>query len=247
MLAAWMLSACGGPTSEPLPTSVANPPGVSIVAAPATTPVTPAAPHATSAAAATPDAPLCEPLVRCGCFVGCEQFVALPAEPGVLTLARTGGQRFRRSPSQPGGAEICDASGRCVGPLEVPGETCTDRCAPAPAPFRCRYTPAGACDRLELGMHWGDPLTEGDGSTDGVARVLAARSATLARCFVRGPTVEDGFLRLAIRADGTLDRVQTSEMPERISTCLRREARRVLRFPPGETMIVQVPLRYIAH
>lgn len=237
LLIAFVLMACDG-SREPDPATTSPPARLaSDGAPPAIVPATePPAPQPV----AIPAAPLCEPLVSCGCYNTCADF--MPDEGDASIFRRVGGGRwaYRRAP-EGSGARVCDEYGRCFPPLVTADEPCAGSCQPAPAQFRCVRVPTGACTRIDYGLTIEDVAPTAPPRVRIVRRVVSERRADLDRCF--GQTSVDGQVTLHVAENGTARRVQVDRMPPPSRACVRRLVGR-WRFPQGDPIALSLRVRY---
>jgi hypothetical protein len=188
-----------------------------------------------------PPAPLCEPVVSCGCYVGCGDFVPVEGDP--TAFHPIGGTAvFRREPAS-SAARICDEYGRCMPPLVSRVDPCTGSCAPAPAPFRCQRVPSGACTRVDYGLTITDFSPPPSTRMDVVRRIVDAHRPELDRCF-GGATVETN-LGFEVGASGAPRRIEVVRGPAPLRACVRRAVGR-WRFPAGEPIALSLRLRFEA-
>jgi hypothetical protein len=237
---ALLLAACDGPRPLETPSAAApvcRDPATGDGAPRASVPAAdPPSPQPVS----IPPAPLCEPLVSCGCYTACADFVPDATDPAIFR--RTGGGRWAYRPASAGtGALVCDQYGRCSPPLVTLDEPCAGSCQPAPAPFHCARVPTGACTRVDYGLTIDDVAPTSPPRARIVRRVIDQRRGDLDRCF--GQTSVDGQLTLHVGANGVARRVDVGSMPPATRSCVRRLVGR-WRFPTGDPVAVSLRVRY---
>ena len=140
----------------------------------------------------------CEPVVSCGCFIGCAEFrsvsdgkysrVGEDADDQILYSRTADGYLGR-------GQEACDKS-----------------CAPSPAPFRCERTPTGTCEK------------QGPTKPDSLSRQLMNKSRELDGCFGAASRQDNAQLRVEIE-QGSVKRALANGAPAATLECIERHAR----------------------